>query len=238
MAIKEKSWFFATDGESRILLASSNKGKLKEIALLLREHILNLRPLSDFSSAEIEEVGASYRENALIKARTAFQLSGWASLADDSGFEVAALGGQPGLHSARWAEKAGGERDFSYAISRIEKKLAEKAVRSSEARFVCALALVRGDGEECVVQADVKGRVAFPPRGANGFGYDPIFVANANSDANFDANSDANFDGNFDGNANPEKMTFAEMPASEKELISHRAKAFKMLYDKCFAPQG
>ena len=228
MAIKETGWFFATGGLSRVVLASSNKGKLKEIALLLREHILKLRPLSDFSSAEIEEVGASYRENALIKARTAFQLSGWASLADDSGFEVAALGGQPGLRSARWAEKAGGERNFSYAISRIEKKLAEKDASSSEAKFVCALALVRGDGEECVVQAEVKGMVAFPPRGTNGFGYDPIFVANANINAN--TNSDAD--------ANAEKMTFAEMTASEKERISHRAKAFEMLYDKCFAPRG
>lgn len=209
-----KGWFFATGGVSRIVLATTNKGKLKEIALLLREYISDLRPLSQFSSAEIDEVGASYRENALIKARAAFKLSGWASLADDSGFEVAALGGQPGLNSARWAEKEDGKRDFSYAIARIEKKLEEKAVSESEAKFVCALALVRCDGEECVVQAEVAGSVVFPPRGDNGFGYDPIFVASS------------------------EKITFAEMPARAKELISHRAKAFKMLCSKCFTPQA
>ncbi len=192
------------------MLATKNKGKLKEIAVLLRKRISELRPLSDFNSAEIEETGASYRENALIKARVAFQSSGWASLADDSGFEVAALGGQPGLNSARWAEKEDGKRDFAYAIARIEKELEKKVVIETDAKFVCALALVRCDGEERVVQGEVRGKVVFPPRGTNGFGYDPIFVAES------------------------EKITFAEMDPSAKERISHRAKAFKTLCDKCF----
>lgn len=215
------SWFFATGGASRLVVSTSNEGKLREISVLLRGHIEEIRSLSDFSRAEIAETGMSYEANALLKARAGFERSGWASLGDDSGFEVSGLDGRPGLHSARWARTSGGGMDFSHAIARVEKELKQKGFgkgfgeeAGSSARFVCALALVRADGAQCVVEGEVVGKVVFPGRGEHGFGYDPIFVAAG------------------------ERVTFAEMNIDAKERISHRGVAFRKLCARCFSAAG
>ena len=208
-----QGWFYEKGGDSRLVIATGNRGKLVEIAALLKTCVSDCRPLKAFGAPEVEETGATYAENALLKARAAFRHSGWASLADDSGFEVEALDGEPGLRSARWAETENGTRDFARAIERVQKEMQARSCTCSPARFVCALALVRNDGAEQVVEGEVQGRVVFPPRGDKGFGYDPIFLP-------FDAK---------------DARTFGEIDRQEKQRISHRAQAFHRLRARCFA---
>ena len=205
-----QGWFFEEGGKSRLLVATGNRGKLVEIAAMLKPFVDDIRSMEDFALSDVEETGATYAENALIKARAAFERSGWASLADDSGFEVEALDDRPGLRSARWAEREDGERDFARAITRVQTEMRSRGCVSSSARFVCALAMVRGDGAECAVEGEVVGEVVFPPRGDGGFGYDPIFRATGG------------------------ERTFAEMAREEKERVSHRRRAFEALRKACF----
>ena len=185
---------------NKIVIASHNKGKVKEINILLNEIDVEAMPISNFSDIEPIENGNSFKENALIKARSAKKLSNITSLADDSGLCVESLNGDPGIYSARWA---GPEKDFNKAMSLIEEKL--KNITNKKAYFVCALALVNEKNEEYVFEGRVDGTLAFPKRGKRGFGYDPIFIPENNT------------------------MTFGEMDPLKKELISHRAIAFKKL---------
>ena len=191
----------------RVVVASHNPGKVAEIAALLAPFGIEAAAAAGLGLAEPAETGASFAANARIKAEAAARASGLPALADDSGLEVAALAGAPGLHSARWA---GPERDFARAMARIEAELGAR--RDAEARFACALALCWPDGHCELFEGTVEGRLAFPPRGGRGFGYDPIFVAAGH------------------------RRTFAEMAPADKDRISHRARAFAKLAAACLAP--
>ena len=189
----------------KIIVASHNPGKVKEINILLNDIGIAALPISNFSKEEPIEDGKTFAENALIKARSAKKLSQQTSLADDSGLCVDALDGHPGIHSARWA---GENKDFNLAMSTIEKKIS--ALKNKNAYFICVLALVTQNDEEYVFEGKIHGKLVFPPRGKKGFGYDPIFI--------------------------PEKklLTFGEMEPEHKDLISHRAQAFKKFKEHIF----
>jgi XTP/dITP diphosphohydrolase len=188
--------------DPRIVVASHNEGKVREIGELLAP--LGLQPISagSLDLPEPEETGVTFAENALIKAHAAAQASGLPALADDSGLEVFALGGAPGVYSARWA---GPERDFELAMAMVQRELDGEKDRG--ARFVCALALARPGARDVVCEGEVRGQIVWPPRGKHGFGYDPIFVP--------------------EGGA----QTFGEMPAAAKHAVSHRARAFARLIE-------
>ena len=181
-----------------IVIASHNEGKVKEINILLNDIGIKALPISNFSDIEPIENGNSFKENALIKARNAKKLSNTTSLADDSGLCVEGLNGAPGIYSARWA---GPKKDFNKAMLLIEEKL--KNINNKKAYFICALALVNEKNEEYVFEGKINGTLTFPKKGEMGFGYDPIFIPKNNT------------------------MTFGEMDPLKKELISHRAIAFK-----------
>tara|TARA_B100000686_G_scaffold345467_1_gene430114 strand:+ start:415 stop:1020 length:606 start_codon:yes stop_codon:yes gene_type:complete len=181
-----------------IVIASHNEGKVKEINTLLNDIGIKALPISNFSDIEPIENGNSFKENALIKARNAKKLSNNTSLADDSGLCVEGLNGAPGIYSARWA---GPKKDFNKAMLLIEEKL--KNINNKKAYFICALALVNEKNEEYVFEGKINGTLTFPKKGEMGFGYDPIFIPKNNT------------------------MTFGEMDPLKKELISHRAIAFK-----------
>jgi XTP/dITP diphosphohydrolase len=190
------------DGPS-LVVASHNPGKVVELAALLSPFGIAAVSAAELGLEEPEEHGASFAANARLKAEAAARASALPALADDSGLEVAALGGAPGIHSARWA---GPEKNFAAAMARIERELAGA---DSTARFVCALALCWPDGHCEAFEGTVEGRLVFPPRGKRGFGYDPIFVP--------------------DG----DERTFGEMDPAEKDRISHRADAFAKLTAAC-----
>lgn len=196
---------------SQLVVASHNPGKVREIAELLAPYGVESVSAAALGLPEPEETGSSFRENAEIKARAAALAADLPALADDSGLAVDALGGAPGIHSARWA---GDTRDFGLAMKKVEQELqALGAMRAQDrrARFVCALALCWPDGHCEVFEGKVEGTLAFPPRGTHGFGYDPIFVADGRT------------------------LTFGEMAPTEKHAISHRADAFRQLQAACFA---
>jgi XTP/dITP diphosphohydrolase len=180
-----------------LVVASHNPGKVREIGALLAPLGLAVKGAAALGLPEPEETGATFEANALLKARAAAQASGLTALADDSGLCVDALGGAPGLYSARWA---GETKDFGVAMARIGRELAG---RDSRAKFVCVLALAFPSGESRTFRGEVHGHLEFPPRGTRGFGYDPIFVA--------------------DGM----RETFGEIDPALKHSISHRAKAFE-----------
>ncbi|MDE0390700.1 MAG: RdgB/HAM1 family non-canonical purine NTP pyrophosphatase [Rhodospirillales bacterium] len=189
---------------ARLIVASHNAGKVREIAALLSPLGIEAVGAAALGLAEPEETGETFVANAALKARAAATASGEPALADDSGLVVPALDGAPGIYSARWA---GPGKDFRIAMDRIE---AELAARGSEpvgaaAYFVCALSLGWPDGHCETVEGRVDGALTFPPRGPHGFGYDPIFVP--------------------DGHA----RTFGEMPPEEKQPLTHRARAFEQL---------
>jgi XTP/dITP diphosphohydrolase len=186
-------------GSECLIIASHNAGKVQEIAELLSATGVSVRSAADLGLPEPEETGESFVANALIKARSAARLGGLAAIADDSGLCVRALGGAPGVHSARWA---GPRRDFGAAMSEVQKRLAD--ARDRRAAFVCALALAYPDGREFVYEGRVEGVLVWPPRGSHGFGYDPMFVPDQ------------------------ETRTFGEMLPAEKHAISHRARAFAL----------
>ncbi len=190
----------------QLIIASHNDGKIIEINKLVKPFGIEAVSAKKLGLKDPEETGKTFAENAIIKARAASEASNLPALADDSGLEVAALGGAPGIYSARWA---GEPRDFGRAMAKIEEKLKEAGAKDYAARFVCALCLAWPDGHEEVFEGEVKGTLAFPPRGENGFGYDPIFVPEG-----------------FD-------ITFGEMEPAKKHAMSHRADAFRKLTKAC-----
>ena len=187
------------DGVRRLLIATHNPGKAREIAALLGGRFEAVTA-GELGLPEPEETEATFAGNALLKARAAADAAGLVALADDSGLSVRGLNGAPGVHSARWA---GERRDFRAAMARVEAELAGRADR--RAWFTCALAVAWPDGPGVVVEGRVDGDLVFPGRGTRGFGYDPIF----------------RMDG-YD-------LTFGEMDPAEKEAISHRGRAFERL---------
>lgn len=200
----------------RLVMASHNKGKLDEMRDLLAPYGITALPASELGLPEPEETGTSFRENAEIKALSAALASGLPAFADDSGLVVEALGGDPGIHSARWA---GPHRDFAAAMAEVERRLAAGGAGSPEERrahFVSALCIAWPDRHIEAFAGRVDGRIVFPPRGDKGFGYDPIFLPDG-----------------FE-------RTFGEMTSEEKHGLpprgrglSHRARAFVKLAEAC-----
>ncbi len=162
----------------RLVVASHNPGKVREIAALLVPFDADPVSAASLELPEPEETEATFVGNAKLKALAAAGGAGLPALADDSGLCVDALGGAPGVLSARWA---GPEKDFDAAMAKVQAALAGQGLDTSPARFVCALALAWPDGHVEVFEGDVAGALEFPPRGANGFGYDPIFVPEGGS---------------------------------------------------------
>ena len=193
--------------DSKLVIASHNKGKVDEIADLLKYFEINVVSAKFLGLPEPEESGATFVDNALLKAHAAADGAGLPALADDSGLAVHALGGEPGLYSARWAETPTG-RDFGVAMERVEKELQGKTDRT--AHFICVLALAWPDGHAETFEGRIDGTLVWPPRGALGFGYDPIFRPDG-----------------YD-------IVFAEMAPGDKHAISHRAVAFARLVAACF----
>lgn len=194
---------------TRLVIATHNKGKVVEINDLLRPFGVDAVAAGDLGLPEPEETEATFTGNALLKARAAARASGLPALADDSGLEVDDLGGAPGIYSARWA---GQTKDFGIAMRKVAEELtARHAWRSPgpRANFTCALALVWPDGHEDVFEGRVHGVLVWPPRGSNGFGYDPMFLGDGTSE------------------------TFGEMAPDAKHAISHRAAAFRLLMERC-----
>jgi len=199
----------------RIVVATHNAGKLREIRELLRPHAVEAAGATELGLIEPEESGLTFRDNATLKAEAAARASGAPALADDSGLCVEALGDAPGVYSARWA---GEPKDFGAAMARVEEELrAAGAPQPWRAHFVSVLALARPDRRTETFEGRVDGDLVFPPRGTAGFGYDPIFRP--------------------DGHA----RTFGEMSADEKHgvppdgslALSHRARAFQKFACAC-----
>ena len=190
----------------KLVIATHNAGKLREIRELLAPHGIECVGAADLDLPEPEEIGNSFVDNAELKAREAADLSGFPSLADDSGLSVDALHGLPGIFSARWAEDDEGTRDFVRAMERVWREVeATGPDAGHDAHFVCALSLAWPDGAIESFEGKVHGNLVWPPRGDNGFGYDPMFVA-------------AGMD-----------QSFGEIEPQAKHAISHRAEAFKLL---------
>ena len=192
-------------GGGRLIIASHNPGKVREIAALLEPQGAEIVSAAELDLPEPEETGTSFTANARLKAHAAAAAAGLPSLADDSGLAVDALDGDPGIFSARWA---GPEKDFDIAMQIVHDRLASDPNR--RARFVCALALAWPDGHDETVEGEVSGHLVWPARGDQGFGYDPMFVA--------------------DGY----EITFGEMDPDAKHAVSHRADAFRKLVAACF----
>lgn len=197
-------------GGGKLVIATHNAGKLKEISALLDPYGIACISAGSLGLPEPAETGTTFVENALIKARAAAEASGLVALADDSGLSVAALDGRPGVYTADWAERqwfeGSGGRDWYMAMGKVEgmlQALGPDAPR--DAWFSCVLALAWPDGEYAVYEGRVDGALTWPPRGDRGFGYDPVFVAKG-----------------YD-------RTFGEIDPEEKHRISHRADAFAKL---------
>jgi XTP/dITP diphosphohydrolase len=186
---------------TKIVVATHNPGKVRELGLLL-EARFNLVSAGELGLPEPEETEVSFVGNALLKARLAADASGLIALSDDSGLSVTALGGEPGIYSARWA---GPGKDFYEAMAKVERRMDDSDDKSTHAWFTCALAVAWPHGPAFVVEGRVDGNLTFPPRGLNGFGYDPIFVPEGH------------------------RMTFGEMDPKAKDDMSHRMRAFDQL---------
>ncbi|HEV8681130.1 MAG TPA: RdgB/HAM1 family non-canonical purine NTP pyrophosphatase [Stellaceae bacterium] len=187
----------------RLLVASHNPGKVVEIEALLAPFGIVTIGAAALGLAEPDETGASFEENAALKARAAARASGLVAIADDSGLAVPALRGAPGIYSARWA---GPRKDFRPAMERVQRELGE---RDRRACFVAVLALAWPDGMERIFRGEAHGHLIWPPRGERGFGYDPMFVPDGYEE------------------------TFGEMGPELKHQISHRARAFAKLAAAC-----
>lgn len=185
----------------RLVVATHNPGKAVEIDALLGGHY-DVVTAASLNLPEPDETESTFAGNALLKARHAADRSGEVALADDSGLSVAALDGAPGIFSARWA---GPDKDFAFAMRRVEERLDETGSRDRRAWFTSALAVAWPDGPAVVVEGRVDGQLTFPPRGDRGFGYDPIFIPEGQS------------------------QTFGELDPALKDSISHRAVAFEKL---------
>lgn len=188
--------------KGRLVAATHNKGKVRELKDLFEPVGLEVVSAIELELPEPEETEQTFSGNALIKARAACKATGLPALSDDSGIEVKALGGMPGVHTAIWA---GEPRDFYVAMEKVEMLLKEIEATDRSARFVSTLAVVWPDGHEEVFDGTVEGEVVWPPRGDKGFGYDPVFVATGETD------------------------TFGEMEPAKKHAMSHRADAFAKL---------
>jgi XTP/dITP diphosphohydrolase len=186
----------------RLVVASHNAGKVREIGALLAPLGVEAVSAGALGLPEPEETETTFIGNAALKARAAAEASGLPALADDSGLEVFGIGGDPGVYSARWA---GPNKDFGFAMQRVHEELEKSGATDFSARFVCALALAEPGGAVEVFEGDVRGLIVWPPRGTQGFGYDPIFQPNG-----------------FD-------CTFSEMSHDEKLPMTHRARAFEKL---------
>ncbi len=195
----------------QLLMATHNAGKLAEMAALLAPYGVTVTSNVDHGLPEPEETEETFVGNARIKARAAMEATGLPVLADDSGIEVDALDGAPGVHTADWAETPTG-RDFRMAMTRTWEKLeAIGAPEPRTARFRCTLVLMWPDGHEEVFDGTIEGRVVWPMRGAEGHGYDPIFQPEGHD------------------------ITLGEMSAEQKNRISHRARAVDRMVEACFA---
>lgn len=189
----------------RLVVASHNAGKVREINELLAPFGVEAVSAGALNLPEPEETGDTFIANARLKAHAAAQAAGLPALSDDSGLAVRALDGQPGIYSARWA---GPGKDFAVAMRKVEEALKGKTDRA--AHFVCALCLAWPDGHDEVFEGTVHGELVWPPRGDRGFGYDPMFRP-----------------GGWD-------ITFGEMEPARKHAMSHRARAFTQLVEACF----
>jgi len=189
---------------ARLVIASHNSGKVGEIAALLAPFGIAAVAAGLLSLPEPEETGNSFEANAELKAKAAAEASGLPALADDSGLVVPALGGAPGIYSARWA---GPEKDFRIAMERVHQEVGDK---DRDAYFVAVLALAGADGQTELFRGEVAGSLTWPPRGDRGFGYDPMFIPQGG------------------------KLTFGELDPAEKHRISHRARAFSKLVQRHF----
>ena len=191
----------------KLVIATHNAGKLREIRELLAPHGIICVGAAELGLPEPEEIGNTFIDNAELKAREAADLSGLPALADDSGLSVDALHGLPGIFSARWAEDEEGNRDFRRAMERVWGEVEAAGDETSrDAHFVCVLAIAWPDnGQTESFEGKVHGTLTWPPRGERGFGYDPMFVPNG------------------------DRRTFGEFEPDEKHAISHRAEAFRKL---------
>ena len=203
-----------------IVVASHNQGKIREIQDLIGPLGFTAKSAAELNFIEPKETGTTFEENATIKALASAQASGMPALSDDSGLVVDALGGDPGVYTADWAETGNGTRDFAMAMEKIENALEKAGATKPEqrtARFVSVLCLAWPDGHTELFRGEVEGTVVWPPRGTQGFGYDPIFQPEG-----------------YD-------VTFGEMSAEEKhgwsigkpQALSHRARAFKLFVETC-----
>jgi XTP/dITP diphosphohydrolase len=202
-------------GTEKLVIATHNAGKLREIGALLAPFGVECVSAGELGLPEPEETGTTFVENALIKARAAAEASRLPALADDSGLSVDALGGRPGVYTADWAERQWFEgepgRDWYMAMGKVEGMLQAIGPDAGRAaQFSCVLAIAWSDGENAVYEGIVRGSLVWPPRGSRGFGYDPVFV--------------------------PEgyRETFGEMDPETKHAISHRADAFAKLVSEQF----
>jgi XTP/dITP diphosphohydrolase len=202
-------------GSGSLVIATHNAGKLKEISALLEPHGMKCLSAGSLGLPEPAETGTTFVQNAMLKARAAAEASGIVALADDSGLSVAALGGRPGVYTADWAERQWFEgdpgRDWYMAMGKVEGLLQEQGADVDRScAFHCVLALAWPDGEHAVYEGSVPGTLTWPPRGAMGFGYDPVFVPEGS------------------------EQTFAEIEPAQKHAISHRADAFAKLVAEQF----
>ena len=200
---------------TRLVVASHNPGKVREIFELVAPHGLSVVSAGELGLPEPEETGVTFAQNAQLKAIAAARGAALPSLADNSGIEVEALGGAPGIYSARWAGPA---KDFKVAMRRVADELGARgawaAAPGPRANFTAALCLAWPDGEAAIFEGKVWGHLVWPPRGSKGFGYDPMFVA--------------------EGHA----LTFGEMEPDAKHAISHRARAFQQFASACLGSRA
>ena len=166
-------------GKGRLVAATHNKGKVRELKDLFEPAGLEVVSAIELGLPEPEETEQTFAGNALIKARAAAEATGQPALSDDSGLEVTALGGMPGVHTAIWA---GEPRDFYKAMEKVENLLREIDAKDRSARFVSTLAVVWPDGHEEVFEGEVHGTLVWPPRGEKGFGFDPVFIADGETE--------------------------------------------------------
>lgn len=199
-------------GPGRVVVATHNAGKLREIRDLLAPFGIETVSAGELGLPEPEETETTFEGNARLKAHSAAKASGLPALSDDSGLTVAALDGAPGIHSARWAETGAG-RDFGHAMRTVWERLeAAGAPEPRRAAFICALTLAWPDGHDETFLGRCTGRLVWPPRGERGFGYDPMFVPEGRD------------------------ITFGEMDPAAKHAMSHRADAFRQLVAACLEP--
>jgi XTP/dITP diphosphohydrolase len=201
----------------RLVIATHNPGKVREIGDLLAPFNVQAVSAGELGLPEPEETGDTFVANAELKALAAAVASGLPALADDSGMAVDAIDGAPGIYSARWA---GPKKDFTYAMDKVWRAVQDRASKNGgaeppfHAQFVCALSLAWPDGHVESFDGIAPGRLVWPPRGREGFGYDPMFLPNQEVEGAM--------------------RTYGEMPPAEKHATSHRSRAFRLLINACF----